>query len=231
MRIALFSDIHGNITGLRAVIAQLDQLGGVDVVFCAGDFVGGGAGTDEIFDLLIEKKTRMVRGNHDELFLNAEIYKQGRSSNWIEQMEWAYDHLSKPYHDLIQSLPLTEELEVAPNRKLFVCHAAPTDPWAWVCAADTPTQSLQSTFGKIDAEVIARGHFHEHHVLWLDAKLLLNVASVGLRSDGLSAFTLLEFLDGRWNVHQQLVPYDVKEEERLNKIHGVPALQPLDNVN
>ncbi len=211
-------------------MAQIDYLGGADIIFCAGDFVGGGAGTDDIFDLLIERKVRMVRGNHDEMFLDANVYKKDRSPDWLEQMEWAYDHLSKPYHDLIRSLPLTEELEVAPNRKLFVCHAAPTDPWAWVCAPHALTQDLQSAFGKIDAEVIARGHFHEHHVSWLDSKLLLNVASVGLRSDGLSAFTLLDFNDGRWNVHQQLVPYDVKEEERLNNLCGVPPLELFNNM-
>lgn len=81
---------------------------------------------------------------------------------------------------------------------------------------------LQDTFGGIDANVIAYGHMHQHHMLWMDSKLLLNVASVGLRPDGLSAYTLLENVDSRWVVQQFQVPYDTAAEERLIQLRGVP---------
>ena len=108
------------------------------------------------------------------------------------------------------------------KRKLFVCHAAPDDPWARMCASDAPQDVLQAAFGTIDADAFAYGHFHEHHVMWLNNKLLVNVASVGLRSDGLSAYTMLDSVDGRWVVQQFQVPYDTAEEARLTQLRDVP---------
>ena len=43
-RIAVFSDVHGNITGLRAVVDAIDDIGPFDDVICAGDILGGGPG-------------------------------------------------------------------------------------------------------------------------------------------------------------------------------------------
>ena len=52
MRLALISDIHGNITGLKAVLAQVRKMGGADALYALGDHIGFGAATDEVLDLL-----------------------------------------------------------------------------------------------------------------------------------------------------------------------------------
>jgi predicted phosphodiesterase len=65
MKIALFSDIHGTLTGVRAVLAALDAEGGADPVIAAGDFVAGGPATDAVIDLLRDRGVLMVRGDSD----------------------------------------------------------------------------------------------------------------------------------------------------------------------
>jgi predicted phosphodiesterase len=47
MRLALISDIHDNITGLKAVFTQIQKMGGVDGLYILGDHIGFGADTDE----------------------------------------------------------------------------------------------------------------------------------------------------------------------------------------
>lgn len=71
MKVALFSDIHGNITGLKAALAFLDKIGGADMLFAAGDTLGGGPGAEDVLDLLLERNVRMVLGNHEELDLES----------------------------------------------------------------------------------------------------------------------------------------------------------------
>ncbi|HZB94438.1 MAG TPA: metallophosphoesterase, partial [Herpetosiphonaceae bacterium] len=70
MKIAVFSDIHGNISGLNAVLAAIDTLGGADLLFAAGDLLGGGPGTEDVLDLLLTRQVRMVRGNADEIIID-----------------------------------------------------------------------------------------------------------------------------------------------------------------
>jgi len=226
MRVALFSDIHGNTLGLRAVLEHLRNHGGAEVIIAAGDLVAGGYGGDEVVELLLENEASMVRGNHEVLAANPDDYFQHMPEKWMDwaqrDADWLRENLSPAYWDLLARLPLSNSIEFENGKKLFICHAAPDDPWPYVCAQDVHRDILQDTYGQVDADVIAYGHMHQHHILWIDGKLLLNVASVGLRPDGLSAYTLLENAENFWSVQQFQVPYDSVEEARLIKLRGVP---------
>ncbi len=226
MRVAIFSDIHGNITGMNAVLAHLDSIGGADVLFAAGDIIGGGPGAEDLLDLLIERRVRMVRGNAEESALDVEAMIHQVPEHWQrlvrETARWLHERMSQQYWELLAALPLHQTIELDQGHKLLVCHATPSSPWNRVCAPTVRLADLRAAYGGVDAEVVAYGHWHEHHVLTLDSKLLVNVASVGLRKDGLSAFTLLEHTEGHWIVRQFQVPYDTGEEARLSVERDVP---------
>ena len=63
---------------------------------------------------------------------------------------------------------------------------------------------------------------HGNHIFPMDHKLLVNVASVGFRTDGLCKFITVDYLSGHVSVVQHSVPFDAAEEERLNALEGVP---------
>lgn len=234
-RYFIISDIHGNLTGLHAVLQFMDAHGPFDGFFVLGDFMGGGSGGGEILDLLVERQAQMVRGNHEELQLDLEAHINQIPPQWLDLMrksnEWLYSRLTDSHWKLLGDLPLTIEVEAAPGRRFFLCHSTPADPWAFACRPDTPAEALQAAFGNLDAEVILFGHFHEHYVMVHDGRLLVNVASIGLRSDGLSACTILTFENERWNIQQFQVPYDTRVEEQLLAERNVPRPQFANNHN
>lgn len=227
MRVALFSDIHGHITGLRAVFARLEKLGGADVIYALGDFVGGGPGVEDVLDLLIERQVQMLRGNWDEIFINVDAQLTKIPSDAhpavIQTYEWLVRRLSREYQALLANLPLRATLDLTPTQRLLMCHAAPTDTWARVCRPNTPTATLRNIYGKTNAQIIAYGHYHAHHILQLDDKLLINVASIGLGWQGLSTLTLLEVVDDQTRIEQYQVPYDVDEHRRLVSERNMPS--------
>ena len=106
-------------------------------------------------------------------------------------------------------------VELDPGHRLCVCHATPSDPWAKVCTPFAAATELRDAYGYVDADAVAYGHYHDHHILWLDSKLLVNVASVGLRTDGIASYTFVEHTDERWIFKQYTIPYDAQEESRL----------------
>ena len=226
MRIALFSDIHGNALGLREVLAHIEAQGSADVLFALGDILGGSYGTDEVVELLLERQVVLIHGNHEELHRDPQVWIETVSEPWRDwarrEADWMKKHLSAEYWDLLAALPLSETIEIAGDPRLFVCHASPQDAWARMCAADAPRDILRAAFGKVEADIVAYGHFHSHHVLQLDDRLLINVASIGLRKDGVSAYSLLEIKDHSLVVQQFQVPYDAAEEARLNQLRAVP---------
>ncbi|MEZ4706992.1 MAG: metallophosphoesterase family protein [Caldilineaceae bacterium] len=226
MRIALFSDIHGHVTGLKAVLARLKWLGGADAVYCLGDMIGGGLGLDDVLDLLLEHNVQMARGNWDEVFVDLDAHLAHlpveHHADVRRTYEWSSSRLSSAHQRLLADLPLSHTVEIAPRHTLFLCHAAPDDAWASICRADTPVDELRRTFDGVDAQVIAYGHYHAHHVRQMDEKLLINVASVGLGWYGLAALTMLDYADDQLTVRQYQVPYDMAAHERMVKERQMP---------
>ena len=113
-------------------------------------------------------------------------------------------------------------MPLGPHCTLYLCHAAPTNTASPTCRADTDTATLRATYGSIAANIIAYGHYHAHHVLSLDQKLLINVASVGMTYGKPSAFTLLDYADERLSIQQYQVPYDTDAFDQLSRARGVP---------
>jgi predicted phosphodiesterase len=228
MRVALFSDLHGNVIGLQAVLARIDQLGGADALFALGDFLAVGPGGDDLIDLLLSRQVRMIRGNWDEIFIDLQSYlarlPPAAHPFVLRNYEWLMRNVSSAAQQLIATLPLTDQLELAPGQRLFVCHAAPDDPWSRACGADAATATLRALYGVVPAQVIAYGHYHVHHIIHLDQQLLLNVASVGMKRGALSAFTMLEYSDDRWTIQQYQVPYDAELLAQLTRERDVPRL-------
>src|SRR5438874_6489199 len=74
LRLVLLSDIHGNVTGLKTVLAHLETLGGWDGLYILGDMLGGGPGTEDVLDVLMERQAHMLRGNWEELLLDVETH-------------------------------------------------------------------------------------------------------------------------------------------------------------
>ena len=66
MRIAVYSDIHGNTPGMNAVHERIDAIGGFDEEICLGDVLYGGPGTRDIIRRLQDRQVVLVRGNHHE---------------------------------------------------------------------------------------------------------------------------------------------------------------------
>ncbi|MEM1423631.1 MAG: metallophosphoesterase family protein [Planctomycetota bacterium] len=65
MKTAIISDIHGNASALRAVLADIDARGDVDRIVCLGDIIGYGPEPLACVDLVAERCAWSLMGNHD----------------------------------------------------------------------------------------------------------------------------------------------------------------------
>jgi predicted phosphodiesterase len=231
MRYALFSDIHGNLTGLQAVLAAIPLLGGADILIAAGDHLWGESATDEIVDLLVTHNVHMVRGDSDtedklerleQQALRAPGTTTSSAAYYHAMREWLRAHLSDAGREHLASLPLSRTFEAAPGQRLYVCHASPRGVGDMVCSPQMDAATLREAYRAIEAEVIAFGHWHVPYVRLLDGRLYVDVASVGFRRDGMSRLTMLTYLDDQWVVQQYAVPYDVAAEERRKRERQVP---------
>ena len=64
MRIAVISDIHGNMEAFRKVLSDIDR-SDIDEVISLGDNIGYGPESDQVIDLIRKRGIESVMGNHE----------------------------------------------------------------------------------------------------------------------------------------------------------------------
>jgi putative phosphoesterase len=176
VRVAVLSDIHGNLPALEAVLAEVEDEG-VDALLVAGDVIGG-AFPAEVFDRLMSlPDVRIVRGNADRFVLEG---TDEFGEDWAAERE----RMGAARLDTVASWPLTQELEIEGLGRTLVCHAIPTadEP---IFTRITPDDDVAALLGELDAELLVVGHTHMQFDRRLPAGLrIVNCGSVGLPYEG-----------------------------------------------
>jgi predicted phosphodiesterase len=216
MRIALFSDVHGNVTALEAVMKEIREKGPLDAVVCAGDIVFYGPSPEEVVDLLRAEGVSMVRGNCDDMVTGQLSIETVASDpvrlDWLRaHVKWTRERLGEERLEFLRSLPVTRTFDPAPGQSLLVCHASPLSTNEPLPRPDILRKEGQQYYGETEARVIAVGHWHQPSVTLLGERMMLNVSSVSIPMDGrpIACYTIAEWRDGIWSFEQYRVDYDL----------------------
>lgn len=175
MRLAVLSDIHGNLPALEAVLADLERES-FDAMVVVGDTISG-PWPVEVFDRLADVDARFVRGNADREVLE-------RSERFGPLAVWCADRLGEDRLASARAWPLTLELPVDGLGVALVCHSTPRsdDP---IYTRATPERELLDLFAEVEADVVLCGHTHIQYDLSLAGGLrLVNAGSVGMPYEG-----------------------------------------------
>jgi predicted phosphodiesterase len=225
MRIAVVSDIHGNRTGLEAVVADLREAA-PDLVLHGGDVADGGSSPVEVVDLIRDLGWGGVMGNTDEMLVRPEALEDfaGQSkapaAMWDKIREVAAATraaLGEERLAWLGGLPMTV---VRPG--LALVHARPGDCWR-APAADASDAELETIYGSLGEPVVAYGHTHVPGIRKLSGRLrvVVNTGSVGLPYDGDGRASYLLLDAGVPAIRR--VAYDVEKELALLAACGLPG--------
>jgi putative phosphoesterase len=223
MRVAIVSDVHGNLTALEAVIADIEQRG-VDRVLHGGDLALGGCQPAEVIDRLRELGWPGVMGNTDELLWRPEQHEiQQRKAPKLRGLlallfeQWApatRELLGEERIAWLHRLP-DEQRE----QDVALVHASPGDLWR-APLPDAADSELTATYASSDAGIVFYGHIHRPYVREMGGLTVANSGSVGSPFDGDPRASYLLLDSG----HVQIVRvgYDIDREVDLLRRSGYP---------
>jgi putative phosphoesterase len=212
MRIAVVSDIHGNLSAFEAVLADLRKTS-PDLVFHGGDLPYGGSSPAEIIDRIRDLGWPGVLGNTDEMLFdpNSLTAFAARSphlqSMWtaIEEMAAATrESLGKERIEWLRELP-----GIQLHGSLSLIHASPETTWR-APAPEASDAEFESVYAPLDPTVVVYGHIHRSFARSVARMTVVNAGSVSLSYDGdpRAAYLLLD--DSTPSIRR--VDYDVDRE-------------------
>jgi putative phosphoesterase len=225
MRLAVLSDIHGNLVGLDACLADLQAQGGADAIVAAGDLCVDGPKPRKVLQRLEQLGVASVRGNTDRYLADA----HGESLSSVEetQLTWTRADLGEKWVAWLRDLPFALRIGDDDNQ-LLVVHANPKsdNEHLW---PDADEATLERLIGDETAAAIAFGHLHLPYVRIWRGKLLVNVASAGLPKDGdpRACYAIFTERDGGWQVKHRRVAFDVKKVATQLSDCGIPGSEEL----
>ena len=127
MKLAVFTDIHGNLEALKAIINDIKSKN-VDEIICLGDTIGLGSESKECLDLIIENNIKMVLGNHELCALyGTDIDSSINSNVQKEHYKWIRESLTTKEIDFLKKCPLYYECNISynniiKNKKIIFSH-------------------------------------------------------------------------------------------------------------
>jgi predicted phosphodiesterase len=223
MRVAVISDVHGNLTALEAVIADIERWG-PDAVVHGGDLVLMGHEPAEVVDRVRELDWAGVVGNTDELLWRPEERwrQQQRMPKLSALLDLLFDRYAPATCELLgadrlawlRDLPGEERLG-----DLLVLHAAPNDLWR-APMPDATDAELLEVYGDRGAAEVVYGHIHRPYIRPLGPVTVMNSGSVGLPWDGDPRLSYLLIDDGEPHVIR--VEYDLEREAAALERSGYP---------
>jgi len=187
MTVALFSDIHGNIPALNAVLDEIDRRA-PDAVYCLGDLVGYGASPNEVVETIRTRAIPTIMGNYDDgvgfdreecgcAYTREDDRVRGDAS-----LKWTRAKVTDDNKRFLQQLAPQLRIGIGARRVLLV-HGSPRRMNEYLFE-DRPESSFQRLAEGSEADLIAFGHTHKPYVKAVGGVTFLNIGSVGKPKDG-----------------------------------------------
>lgn len=189
MKIAIISDIHGNLEALTTTLADIKKRN-VDKIICLGDIIGKGVHSKECIELIRNNCDVVLQGNCDRFFSTEYKSFENISEQDQKRIKWNQSMICKEDRQYLFNLSFCHEFYMSGSLiRLF--HATPKADNIAVINFDSIETKYEmflptkKTISQDIADVVIYGHIHHPYMDKLYNKTLINVGSIGNSFDAI----------------------------------------------
>lgn len=229
MRLAVFSDVHGNIQGLRAALEDMERRK-PDLLWCGGDLVGYGANPGEVIAEIRRLAIPTVMGNYDDgigyfrLACGCDYPDEAAMERGLKSIAWTKQETTEDEKRYLRNLPHRLQREIE-GLQVVLVHASPAALNEYL-HADLPEETYQDHLRAAGADLLIYGHTHKPYHKVLGGRHLINTGSVGKPKHGNpnATYALIEISKiGNVSVQILEVPYDFEAAARAVEASDLPS--------
>ena len=230
MKIAIISDIHGNIEALNAVLQDIENQK-AEKIFICGDLAMAGADpektVDKIIELINRKKAVCILGNTDEMILKSSgTYGDGYTpgdKTMAASLKYSKQILRPNQIEFLKNLPLQHSERIG-KLEILLVHGSPRKIGENIFP-DLDEKILKEIVSGVKEDIIFCGHTHLPVVHKVDEKTIVNVGSVGrpFTKNPDACYAIFDYpdLDSKdFEISHRYVKYD--KETTAKKLESLP---------
>ena len=224
MKIAVISDIHGNLEAMKAVLEDIKNEG-CEKIFCLGDLAMAGPQPKETINFIRNLKNdfdfEIIQGNTDEMIAYAQDWIYEKIKEALPVMAEAYKSDIKTVTDeqkeYLKSLPKQKEINVE-GVKILLVHGSPRRNNEDIFP-NLDIKKVEEMLDGVDANLILCGHTHMPCGYQTTTnQTVINVGSVGrpFSEEPKSCYCIIEIKnDGSFEAKHNFVEYDFEKSAQI----------------
>lgn len=235
MKIAVISDIHGNMQALEAVLSDIKKEN-CSKIFCLGDIAMAGPEPVKTIQKIIELQEsedfEIIQGNTDEMIANCD----NQMIHLLEENNPIMAHalendvfvIPEELKNFLRNLPKQKELEIE-GTKILLVHGSPRKNNENIFP-DLKIEEVENMISGTDADIIFCGHTHMPCGYQTNTKqTVVNTGSVGrpFSEEPKSCYAVLEINNKEFSVKHNFVDYDYKTAAAILKERGFEGSDKL----
>lgn len=213
MKIGIITDIHNNLTALKAVVERLYQMK-CDKIICCGDIIGIGPSPEETVQYMMQIPNLIaIRGNHEKYLLDGMPTDYPNDENMgfaeMEHHKWEHNLLSQKSIAFLKSLPYKKEVTYE-GFDISIMHYCMDSDGHYIYKANPSEDDLKKMFANVKSDIILYGHNHNRNICKGD-RLYINVGSLGCpaQDKNQARAGILEIENGNADIQTIDIKYDV----------------------
>ena len=247
-RIAIISDVHGNVSALNSVMEDIEKRG-ITTIYCLGDSVIKCANPDKVVDIIREKCEVILKGNCDDVVCRPGI-EYGKF--------WSRDIIGEERANFLYNCPVSYEFYMS-GHLIRLFHASPfslddmfnpvydNSDSEFYANIRNPMDMFKNTefIGKTEndpiPDIVGYGHIHTPNIFRYGNKSIFNTGSVGIpveminededdETNKFSTMASYAILEGNLNslnldtfsITLVRIPYDATEEIKALEDSNMP---------
>jgi predicted phosphodiesterase len=206
-KIAIISDIHGNLQALEAIIKDIRSKN-IKEVICLGDTIAIGPNPKECIEMIFKENMKIILGNHEEYFIKGAYNFHEVGSDEQKHQEWVKSNLNEKIENKLKELPYIIKEKTQGIVFAFMHYARKNNKFVYINEKRT-VEKLDEMFNNVDTDVIFYGHEHDLKQKKSDGiSTYICVGSSGCSKDKNTYYTLLIIENEKYNVEKVELEYD-----------------------
>lgn len=186
IKIAIFSDVHGNLPALEVVLNDIEERG-IQQKFCLGDLVDFGPWGNEVIEKIKFLNIPCLMGNHDERIafdipvVPLSKHSQEETAARFLAIDHSKKYITKENKIFLSELPFHLKLNYKVAKKhwdiqLVHSNLESNDVYLYENEDD---EIFQNMLNESQSDVILMGHTHLSFTKYFNGKWVINAGSVG----------------------------------------------------
>ena len=235
MKIAVISDIHGNIQALNSVLEDI-QKEDCSKIFCLGDLAMAGPQPCETIQKIQNLQNSfdftIIQGNTDEMIANCDNQMLHVLEQNIPVMARALESdvatVTEEQKFYLRNLPKQKELEIN-GVKILLVHGSPRKSNENIFN-NLKIEEVEEMIEGTNADIIFCGHTHVPCGYQTNTKqTVVNVGSVGrpFSEEPKSCYAVLEIDEKGFSIKHNFVNYDYKKAAQILEQRGFEGAEKL----